>query len=70
MKEKIMQRIKSDRGAIGTTEAIILIVLAVFASLAIFTFILAPSRDSAETVGNEIQKLEGSAIDAMTGDYQ
>lgn len=70
MKEKIRQRVNSDRGAVGTTEAIILIVLAVFAGLALFNFILAPSRDSAETVGKEIKNLEGSAIDAMTGDYR
>lgn len=54
MKELLKRRMKSDRAASNTVETIIIIALAVFAALALFTFILKPTRDSADTMGQEI----------------
>lgn len=57
---KLKQRIGSDRAAANSVEMIIIIALAVFAGLALFTFILKPVQNSADNLG--------SGIDTFTGD--
>lgn len=52
----LKQRMSSDKGASNTVETIIIIALAVFAGLALFTFILKPVRDSADNMGGGISK--------------
>ena len=54
MKDLLKKRMQSDRAASNTVETIIIIALAVFAALALFTFILKPTRDSADKMGGEI----------------
>lgn len=61
MMTKIKQRMSSDTAAMSTTEAIILIALAVFAALALFTFVLRPTQQSAEGLGNSIH----SGVDSI-----
>lgn len=51
---KIKERMQSDRAASNTVEVIIIIALAVFAALALFTFVLNPTRKGAESVGGTI----------------
>lgn len=63
MKELVKRRMKSDRAASNTVETIIIIALAVFAALALFTFILAPTRDSAEEMGEGIGDIVGNLIE-------
>lgn len=57
MKDLLKKRMQSDRAASNTVETIIIIALAVFAALALFTFILAPTRDSADKMGGEIDSI-------------
>lgn len=54
MKDKLIQKMGSDKAAAGTTETIIIIALAVFAALALFTFILRPVQESADNLGSGI----------------
>lgn len=54
MMTKIKQRMSSDTAAMGTVETIILIALAVFAALAVFTFVLRPTQQSADGLGKSI----------------
>lgn len=56
MKNLIAKRMKSDKAAAGTVETILIIALAVFAALALITFILRPTQESAEGLGNSIQQ--------------
>lgn len=63
MKDLLKRRIKSDRAASNTVETIIIIALAVFAALALFTFILKPTRDSADTMGTQIGDIIGDLIE-------
>lgn len=56
MKNSIKQRMASDKAASNTVETIIIIALAVFAALALFTFILRPTQQSAEGLGNSINQ--------------
>lgn len=51
---KLMAKMKSDRAAANTVEIIIIIALAVFAALALFTYILTPTQDSADKLGKGI----------------
>ena len=51
MKNMLMEKFNSDKAAVGTTEIIILIALGIFAALALFTFILQPVRNSADSLG-------------------
>lgn len=51
MKNTLMKKFNSDKAAVGTTEIIILIALGIFAALALFTFILQPVRNSANSLG-------------------
>lgn len=52
---KIKERMQSDRAASNTVEVIIIIALAVFAALALFTFVLRPVQDSAEGLGGGLK---------------
>ena len=54
MKNMIIRKMRSDKAASGTTETIIIIALAVFAALALFTFILRPVQESADDLGTGI----------------
>ena len=60
MKTMIMSKMNSDKAASNTTEMIIIIALAVFAALALFTFVLRPVQNSADNLG--------AGIDTFTGD--
>lgn len=51
----IRQRMSSDKAASNTVETIIIIALAVFAALALFTFILQPVRDSSNELGGGLK---------------
>ena len=51
----LMEKFNSDKAAVGTTEIIILIALGIFAALALFTFILQPVRNSANSLGTGLQ---------------
>lgn len=48
----IRQRMSSDKAASNTVETIIIIALAVFAALALFTFILKPVQNSSKNLGD------------------
>ena len=60
MKNMIIRKMRSDKAASNTTETIIIIALAVFAALALFTFVLRPVQNSADNLG--------SGIDTFTSD--
>lgn len=64
MKNMIIRKMRSDKAASNTTETIIIIALAVFAALALFTFILKPVQKSADDlgagIGNWMSKLMNS----------
>lgn len=55
MKNMIIRKMRSDKAASNTTETIIIIALAVFAALALFTFILRPVQESADNLGSGIK---------------
>ena len=59
---KFMERINSDQAAALSVEMIIVIALAVFAGLALFTFILTPVRESAQGLGGGIKAWIGALI--------
>ena len=48
----IRQRMSSDKAASNTVETIIIIALAVFAALALFSFILKPVQNSSKNLGD------------------
>jgi len=52
----IRQRMSSDKAASNTVETIIIIALAVFAALALFTFILKPVQNSSKNLGGGLDK--------------
>lgn len=58
MLNSIKQKMNSDRGAINSTEVILLIALAVFTVLAISRFIIAPMVESSKGIGLEIQAMD------------
>lgn len=62
--QRIKERMQSDKAASNTVEMIIIIALAVFAALALFTFILTPTQESAEELGNTISDGIGSILDS------
>lgn len=73
---KIAERIKSDKAASQTVETIIIIALAVFAALALFTFVLKPTQNSADNLGQGIDKgvdailnSKGQNIDKAIGSF-
>lgn len=73
MKNRIKERMNSDMAASNTVETIIIIALAVFAALALFTYILTPVQNNAEELGTSIDKgvnsLINSAGDSSTIDF-
>ena len=48
----------SDKAAVGTVEAVLLIALAVFAVLAVNRYILNPLSKTSEGIGEEIEKMD------------
>ena len=64
---KIKERMNSDKAASNTVETIILIALAIFAAIALFTGILQPVRTNADSLGTGMtswfSKLMDSAND-------
>lgn len=55
--DKIKGKMKSDNGASGSVETILLIALAVFAVMAVMTFILKPIQESSKGIGDTIKKM-------------
>lgn len=49
--KRLIERMNSDKAASNTVETIIIIALAVFAGLALFTFVLRPIQQSSEGLG-------------------
>lgn len=64
MKNNIAQRLNSDSAAAMSTETILIIALAVFAALALFTGVLRPVRENADGLG---KGLTGFFDDLITG---
>lgn len=62
MKNMLMEKFNSDKAAVGTTEIIILIALGIFAALALFTFILQPVRNSANSLGKGLSGWIGELL--------
>lgn len=58
MLNSIKQKMNNDRGAVNTTEVILLIALAVFTVLAISRFIITPMVESSKGIGLEIQAMD------------
>lgn len=58
MVNRIKERMSSDRAAVGTVEAVLLIALAVFAVLAVNRYILNPLSKTSEGIGEEIEKMD------------
>lgn len=56
--ERIKERMSSDRAAVGTVEAVLLMALALFAALAVNRYILKPLSKSSEGIGLEIEKMD------------
>ena len=56
--DKIKERMSSDKAAVGTVEAVLLIALAVFAALAVNRYILNPLSKTSEGIGKEIEKMD------------
>lgn len=54
---KIIDRIKSDDGAAGSTETIMLVAVAVFLVLAIYRFIVKPITDKSKDIGKAIESM-------------
>lgn len=60
--KRIMEKMQSDKAASNTVETIIIIALAVFAGLALFTFILRPVQNSASRLGTGIDGWVGQLL--------
>lgn len=60
--KRIMEKMQSDKAASNTVETIIIIALAVFAGLALFTFILKPVQNSASRLGSGIDGWIGKLL--------
>ena len=74
MKNVIIRKMRSDKAASNTTETIIIIALAVFAALALFTFILRPVQESADDLGtgigtwmNDLMESQGTGVPEFNG---
>lgn len=61
--ERITNKMRSDKGAALSVEMIIILALAVFAGLALFTFILTPVQNTADGMGQGIQKWVGDLVE-------
>lgn len=48
---------RSDDGAMGSVETILLVALAVFAVMVVFKYIMSPIQESSEGIGNTIKKM-------------
>ena len=68
MRNNIMNKIRSDKAASNSTETIIIIALAVFAALALFTFVLKPVQEGAEKTGDTIEDVIGNLLDGKSPD--
>lgn len=75
MKDMIIRKMRSDKAASNTTETIIIIALAVFAALALFTFILRPVQESADNLGSgisdwmdKLMNSQGAGVPDFEGD--
>lgn len=55
--KNIKRKLKSDDGAMGSVETILLVALAVFAVMVIFKFIMEPIQESSEGIGNTIRDM-------------
>lgn len=53
----IRNKIRSDRGALNSTEIIMLIALSVFLVLAITRYIINPLIDTSKGIGEEIKEM-------------
>ena len=60
----IRQRMSSDKAASNTVETIIIIALAVFAALALFTFILKPVQNSSKNLGSGLETWINDLLDS------
>lgn len=65
MKDMITRKMRSDKAASNTTETIIIIALAVFAALALFTFVLRPVQESADDLGTGISDWMSKLMDSQ-----
>jgi len=54
----LKERLKSDKGALNSTEVLMLIALSVFAVLAITKFVITPMIESSEGIGLEIEAMD------------
>ena len=61
----IRQRMSSDKAASNTVETIIIIALAVFAALALFTFILSPVQESSKDLGSGLKSWINDLLDSQ-----
>lgn len=64
MKKMITEKMGSDKAAVNTVEMIILIALGVFAALALYTFVLRPTQESADQLGKGIKGGVGSILES------
>lgn len=55
--EKIKRKVRSDDGAMGSVETILLIALAVLSVVIITKYIMGPIQDSSEGIGNVIKEM-------------
>ena len=62
--KRVLTKMQSDKAASNTTETIIIIALAVFAGLALFSFILKPVQNSADNLGGGIDKWIGDLLNS------
>lgn len=65
MINNMKQRMNSDDGASYTIEIIFGIVLAVFAGLALYTFVLKPVQQTAANTGSGISKFTGDLMNSQ-----
>lgn len=61
---RLRERMQSDRAAANTVEIIVIIALAVFAALSLFTYILTPVQNNADELGTSIDKGVDSIINS------
>lgn len=57
MIKRIKEKMSSDYGAIGTTETIMLIGLAVFGVIVVIKFIMTPMQETSVGIGNKIKEM-------------
>ena len=57
MPKFLMEKINSDKAAVGTTETVILIALSIFALLAVARYIFQPMAETSKGIGEEIKAM-------------